>query len=253
MVLIPPVSGISLNRSTFEKKEDILPAEEEAVGAPVWYSQLDTVSFGMTWKNVVGGFVVYPALIIFGCLYFDTRLAEFVSEKVGLGFLLSEEVSNMPDLLFVLVCAITAVSWIGRLYLSQKSTMKWDPSFLEFIGCAIPLAFLLKTILKGLFGRTTARLWLLHPDQFGFHWFHGGGEFSAFPSGHMAVFTALMLGIGRYFPRLRPVCAGLLFVLALALIVTQYHFFSDIVAGFYLGLLVDLLTCRGLSLLHHSN
>lgn len=65
--------------------------------------------------------------------------------------------------------------------------------------------------------------------------------------------TALMLGVSRYFPRLRLVCAGLLFILALALIMTQYHFFSDIVAGVYLGLIVDLLTYRGLSLLHRSN
>jgi membrane-associated phospholipid phosphatase len=69
----------------------------------------------------------------------------------------------------------------------------------------------------------------------------------------MAVFTVLMLGIGRYFPRLCPVCAGLLFVLALALIVTQYHFFSDIVAGAYLGVIVDLLTWRGLAYFRDSN
>jgi membrane-associated phospholipid phosphatase len=68
----------------------------------------------------------------------------------------------------------------------------------------------------------------------------------------MAVFTVLMLGIGRYFPRLRSVCAGLLFALALALLVTQYHFFSDIVAGACLGLIVDLLTWRGLTYFRDS-
>ncbi len=201
----------------------------------------------MRWKNTFGGFVVFAALIISGCLYLDIRLAEFVSQKVGFGFLFSQSISNLPDLLFLLVCIITVVSWTGRLYLAAKSAKGRMADFQEHIGLTVPLAYVLKDLLKELFGRTNTRIWLLHPDLFGFHWFHGGGDFASFPSGHMAVFTVLMLGIGRYFPRLRPVCAGLLFVLALALLVTEYHFFSDIVAGTCLGVIVDLFTWRGLA------
>jgi membrane-associated phospholipid phosphatase len=230
-----------------------LPADQEAVGAAAGYLQHFTVSLDMSWKKEVGSFAVCAALIIFGCLYLDARLAEFVSEKVGSDFLLSERVSNMPDLLFLLVCVTTVVSWTGFLYLSRKPSKSYYSKFFEFTGCAVPLAFILKHFLKVLFGRTNTRVWLLHPDQFGFHWFHGGGDFSSFPSGHMAVLTALMLGVSRYFPRLGPVCAGTLFILALALIVTQYHFFSDIAAGVCLGLIVDSITRRGLSLIHHSN
>jgi membrane-associated phospholipid phosphatase len=218
----------------------------------VGYLQGYLMSFDMRWKETFGGLAVCAALIIFGCLYLDIRLAEFVSQRVGSGFLLSERVSNLPDLLFLLVCVITVLSWTGRLYMLRNPAKRWILNFLEYIGCAVPLAFILKHLLKELFGRTNTRVWLLHPDQFGFHWFQGGGEFSAFPSGHMTVFTVLMLGVSRYFPRLRPMCAGLLFVLALALITTQYHFFSDIVAGVWLGLIVDLFTWRGLAFLHHS-
>ncbi|HIJ77279.1 MAG TPA: phosphatase PAP2 family protein [Deltaproteobacteria bacterium] len=210
------------------------------------------MGFDMRWKTVFGGFVVFAALIISGCLYLDIMLAEFVSEKVGFGFLCSERISNFPDLLFSLVCIITAVSWTGRLYQAGKPAKSRMVYFEEHIGLTVPLAFVLKNLLKVLFGRTNTRIWLLHPDLFGFHWFHGGGDFSSFPSGHMAVFTVLMLGIGRYFPRLRSVCAGLLFALALALLVTQYHFFSDIVAGACLGLIVDLLTWRGLTYFRDS-
>lgn len=201
-------------------------------------------------KNIFGSLAVCLVLIIFGCLYVDVRLAEFVSEKVGLDFLLSKSISNLPDLLLVLVCISTVMSWTGRLYLSRKPAQSRNLDLLESVGVSVPLAYILKQILKELFGRTNTRYWLLHPYQFGFHWFHGGGDFSSFPSGHMAVFTALMLAVGRYFPRLRPVCAALLFILALALIVTQYHFFSDLVAGVCLGVTVHALTIRGLSALH---
>jgi len=206
----------------------------------------------MRWETILCSFVVCAALTICGLLYLDIRLAEFVSENVGFGFLLSESVSNLPDLLFLLVCIVAVVSWTGRLWLAGKNPGGWILNFLELIGLAVPFTYVIKDPLKELFGRTNTRLWLLHPDQLGFHWFHGGGDFASFPSGHMAVFTALLLGIGRYFPRLRPVCAGLLFVLALALIVTQYHFFSDVVAGAYLGVIVDLLTWRGLAYFRDS-
>lgn len=204
----------------------------------------------MRLKNMLASFVICVALIIFGCLYLDVRLAQFVSETVGSGFLLSAKVSNLPDLLLLLVSVITLASWAGRLYLPRKPVKSRYVGFLEFIGCAVPLAFILKQVLKDFFGRTNARVWLLHPNRLGFHWFHGGGDYAGFPSGHMAVFTVLMLGVSRHFPRLRIVCAVLLLMLALALILTQYHFISDIIAGAYLGLIVDVLTREGLSLLH---
>lgn len=208
--------------------------------------------FGMRWKDALGSLVVCSALTICGFLYLDVRIAEFVSEKVGFGFLLSKSVSNLPNVMLSLVCIVTVVSWTGRFYLAGKPAKGLLSNFFEHTGLAVPIAFVFKDILKKLFGRTNARIWLLYPDQSGFHWFHGGGDFAGFPSGHMAVFTALMLGIARYFPRLSPVCAGLLFVLAMALILTQYHFFSDIVAGAYLGVIVDSLTWRGLEYFRDS-
>ena len=201
----------------------------------------------MNLKNILSCSLISAALILFGYFYLDSRLAEFVSEKVGTGFLLSERISNLPDLLLMLVIVITAGSWTGRLYLAAKHVNGPISNFLEHIGLAVPAAFISKHFLKQLFGRMNTRMWILHPDRFGFHWFQGGGDFSSFPSGHMAVFTALMLGIGRYSPRLRPACAAVLFVLAAALIVTEYHFFSDIVAGVYLGLVIDFMTRQGLA------
>ena len=67
----------------------------------------------------------------------------------------------------------------------------------------------------------------------------------------MAVFTALIIALWRFYPRYRPAYAGFLSVLALALIVTDYHFLSDVIAGAYLGLIVHFCTLRGLSLMQN--
>jgi membrane-associated phospholipid phosphatase len=87
-------------------------------------------------------------------------------------------------------------------------------------------------------GRITTRFWLHHPDYRQFHWFNGGSHYDGFPSGHMPVFVALGIAMWKEYPRYRTLSAAILSVLALALILTDYHFVSDVVAGAYLGVLV---------------
>jgi membrane-associated phospholipid phosphatase len=200
-------------------------------------------------KQTVGIFAICIVVIVSGHLYLDIWLARFLRAVVGDDFLCSSPIAKMPDILFSMVCSLTCMSWAARLYLSTKENGVSTREFLEYVGSALPVAFLFKTISKDLFGRANARLWLTHPGPLGFHWFHGGGSLSGFPSGHMAVFTVLMIGIGRYFPRWRTFCPWLLLALALALMITQYHFLSDIAAGVLLGVTVDLLACRGLTFL----
>ena len=228
--------GLTILRGWFRSSSSVVRNKRHKRGEMGDYSRQ---GLNMGWKRIFGHFLACTALIVLGYLYLDIRLAVFVCDKLGEGFLRTSAISDLPDLLFFLVCAVCIVSWSGRLWLPRKYVGGWILNFMDLIGCSVPLAFILKHFLKQMFGQIETRIWLLHPEQFGFHWFQGGGDYAGFPSGHMAVFTALMLGISRYFPRLRPVCAGLLFSLALALVVTEYHFFSDIVAGFYLGVVVD--------------
>lgn len=197
-------------------------------------------------KQTAGIFVICIALIVSGRLLLDVELARFIARQVGSAFLHSRRISTLPDFLLLLVSVMTLISWAARFYLCRKPGKRLNTDFLEYIGSALPLAYIFKTVLKELFGATNTRAWLLHPEQFGFHWFQGGGDLSGFPSGHMAVFTVLILGISGQFPRFRLPCFGLLTTLALALMITEYHFLSDIAAGFLVGAMVDLLVRKGL-------
>jgi len=212
---------------------------------------MPTTGCAIEWKKVVGVTAVFAAFTILGLLTIDIPLAEFISKNVGMNFLLSQAVANIPDTLLALVCATTLGSWAGRFYLPRKKAAFRTLDFLEFTGCAVPLAFIVKQVLKDIFGRTSTRLWLIQPTDVSFHWFQGGGDFSAFPSGHMAVFTALLLAISRFFPPLRPLCLGALAVLAAALLLTQYHFFSDLAFGVFIGLASNWVAGLGLSAWHN--
>jgi membrane-associated phospholipid phosphatase len=205
------------------------------------------MNFMVDRQSLLSTSAVFVPLIVIGYFFLDIRLAEIVSKTAGVDLLLSRHISNIPDILFGLVCLTTVVGWGGHFCLARKATKPSGPDIFMVLGSSVPLSFVFKDIIKHLFGRTNTRVWLVDPDQYGLHWFQGGGIFSSFPSGHMAVFTALMLGISHNFPRVRPACLGFLLCLGLALIATEHHFFSDVIAGTYLGMLVDLLTWRSLS------
>ncbi len=84
-----------------------------------------------------------------------------------------------------------------------------------------------------------------------FRWLHGAGTYNGFPSGHMAVFTVLVIALCRFYPQYRSAFLGFLSVLALALIATDYHFRSDIIGGVYLGWIVHFHTLQGLTLVRN--
>lgn len=206
----------------------------------------------MSWKCFAGISSVVAVLVATGFYFLDTWLGEYIAQRVGYAFLTSEEVSTIPDFLFKVVLVVTILGWAGHFFISRKKDVRSYPDLFEFIGCSVPFAFLLKFALKYFTGRTNTREWLLNHHQYAFHLLQGGGAFAGFPSGHMAVFTALVLGICRYYPRLRSAGAVFLVFLALALIGTEYHFLSDVIAGAYVGLLVDIITWRGLIAAHRQ-
>jgi len=193
--------------------------------------------------------VCLAAVVLFVIIshhFFDRGIAVFFGELLKNNGLLKTYAADIPDLLFPIASVITCISWIAFYLLRRKNICSPYAQFFHLIGWTVPLSFFLKTILKNVFGMTNTRAWLVHREEFGFHWFQGGGNYSSFPSGHMAVFMVLVIALIRYFPRFR--FAGLLFLLMLAaaLVVTDYHFLSDVVAGAFIGLIVDHYTCYAL-------
>ncbi len=147
--------------------------------------------------------------------------------------------SNVPDVLFLIVCVVSGASWAAYLYLTRHGVYNQHTRFSRMIAVTLPLTFVAKSVLKMIVGRIDARFWVQYPRAREFHWFHGSGNYTSFPSGHMAVFTAFFLAVARYYPRYRYAAYGCLAVLSVALIATNYHFLSDVIAGAYVGFIGD--------------
>jgi membrane-associated phospholipid phosphatase len=103
---------------------------------------------------------------------------------------------------------------------------------------SIILAKLIMPPLKFLFGRTWpqyARPSLIGDGVYGFHFLHSGPGFESFPSGHMASISALITVLWIYYPKYGPIYAAVIAAMAGGLIVGNYHFVSDVLAGSFVG------------------
>lgn len=171
----------------------------------------------------------------------DTWLGHGVARLLGASHVFSQGAANLPDLLLPFSACVTAASWAAFFILRRrKGPTPWI-ELSRVVGTAVPVAFVLKEVLKWAVGRTNSRAWLSDPSLYGFHWFSGGGDFSGFPSGHMAVATPLCLLLAGAFPRWRRWYITLLVLLGIALVITGHHFFSDVIAGAWTGWMVQLL------------
>ncbi len=201
----------------------------------------------MSLQKNIRNFLLFIFLILCAYYFADKRMALFIAEVWTSSSRLAIFSANIPDFLFPLVCIVTAFAWAAYFYLAHKGVHNRHTQFFLLVANTIPLAFFLKSGLKYLFGRISTRFWLRHTNFTEFHWFHGVGYYTGFPSGHMAVFTTLALALWKFYPAHRSAYLGFLGALALALIVTNYHFISDIIAGVYLGFVIHLLIDYGLT------
>lgn len=99
---------------------------------------------------------------------------------------------------------------------------------------------------KFLFGRSWPESWsgtnpsFIRDGIYGFHPLHGG-NYNAFPSGHTATACAVLAVLWVHYPKGWPLWLAGGVATAGGLVVLNYHFLSDVVAGAFLGVSIGLL------------
>jgi membrane-associated phospholipid phosphatase len=135
----------------------------------------------------------------------------------------------------VLVSAITVVIFpllIERLVRGCLSRLK-EATIVS--GIAALGSFTVNDfVLKRIFGRQDVASYLSHPVGTGFSMF-GGDMYSSFPSGHSVMAAAALVVFVRIYPDKIRLLASLLIAIAILLVVGDWHFLSDVVAGLFIG------------------
>jgi membrane-associated phospholipid phosphatase len=185
-------------------------------------------------------FLLITVSVLFSYYFLDKRIAMFFAQIIKSSARLRTYTASIPDLLSEITAVLVVAGWIAHTYLASRGIRRAEARFLHFLGTTLPVAFFFKTLLQQLFGRVTPRLLLFDPDLYGFFWFQGTHRYGhCFPSGHMAVFATIMAAMWHFYPGYRRLYVASISALGVALIVTGYHFLSDVVAGAYLGVVVD--------------
>ena len=184
--------------------------------------------------------VVVP-IVAAAVFFLDEPVALAVDVILGYDPRLREYTSCIPDLLLPAVLVLAAAMWTARYLRIRKGLRDARADFYRMGGTVLPVSYIAKTAFKFLFGRIETRHWLKNPAA-ELQWFHSGEGHAGFPSGHMTVFAALAAACWIFYPGLRGACLFLLLLLGAALLATNYHFLSDVVAGGYLGLAVAAAT-----------
>jgi membrane-associated phospholipid phosphatase len=114
------------------------------------------------------------------------------------------------------------------------------------LSLSITVALAMNQAAKVVFGRTWPESWRgdnpswIRDGVFSFYPFHGGGGWGSFPSGHTTVITTVATLLWFVWPELRVLWAALVAMVVTGLIGANYHFVSDIIGGFYLGLAIGI-------------
>jgi|YelNatPaOPRAMG01_1025707.scaffolds.fasta_scaffold00125_30 membrane-associated phospholipid phosphatase len=183
---------------------------------------------------IILSLIVLLAIII--CIkFFDAEIALRIIKFLLSFRTLHKLTQNIPDILAFLVGIGTIIMWAIYFYRTHKKIIDIETKFLKLAATTLPVTYVLKTFLQFSFGRTNPRDWLLENQPLIFNWFHKLGN-GSFPSGHMTVFAAFGSAVYIFYPQYRRIVFSLLFLLGFALIITDYHFLSDIIAGTYLGI-----------------
>jgi lipid A 4'-phosphatase len=137
------------------------------------------------------------------------------------------------------VIAFAVLRWGGRL----EPLRRWDSSMRAvahiplFLFTAVAVSGMVADIFKIIVGRARPKL-LFADGTYGFTWFGWRADHWSFPSGHAATAAAVMTVLWCLWPRplwLYVVGAALV---AMSRVMTSQHYFSDVIAGAAIGVIV---------------
>lgn len=121
-----------------------------------------------------------------------------------------------------------------------------------FLASSIGILFMLVLVrvLKIVFGRYWPETWtngnpsLIQTGEYGFHPFHYGIAYAAFPSGHTAQTVAVISVLWHAYPRYRLIWVAVSLVVVVGLVGVNYHFVGDTIGGAFLGGLIGTLVSQ---------
>jgi membrane-associated phospholipid phosphatase len=187
-------------------------------------------------------------LVVICYYYIDRPVAEWVCNHSP--FWPAPDWMRFSDFITAMMVAAPVLLVMAALRRLRGPWQRWEAQ-LAVIAASVFVMTLLKQLFKWTFGRPSSTLWIFsggsaipnNPD-YAFHWFHGFFPYVAFPSGHLTVACTVGAIVWFIWPKWRWLALAVIAFVAVCLIITNYHYVGDIIAGAFLGWLGGLWTVQ---------
>jgi membrane-associated phospholipid phosphatase len=198
-----------------------------------------------TWQGFkiwLGFFALTALAVELSMRYADRPISIFVAKSLG-SFRLAEKLTDTPSF-FIPISLLVFGIFLWRRFAAEPLA-KLDTACL-LAGVSLLVTNLVNDALKLLFGRTWPQY--LFPSfigqgAYGFHPFHHGYGYKSFPSGHAAAVCALLSVAWQFYPRFRSLYAFTAVSFSTLLVVMNFHFLADVIAGAFLGFSTGFACC----------
>jgi membrane-associated phospholipid phosphatase len=182
-------------------------------------------------RKLLAAFALVLVLIPICVLFVDAPIARYV-ETLPWARTLRDEPVHVPVL--VAIAAGVFLLSSGAAYFGRSPSRITEAAALSALSLGWSVC-VTELLLKPLFGRSTPAD-LIANGQFAFDWLHGS-PLSSFPSGHATQIYSVISVFWVFYPRSRRLCAGFAIALSIALVLGNWHFVSDVLAGAIVGVL----------------
>ncbi len=199
-----------------------------------------------TWLMVLAACTAATVLSI---AYVDRPVADYVHLNLLQSQMMEGLASAIDPLVIFVVLAFGVLFGAGCWILAGR---KLVPRFETPLLCSwsVVWAMAATEALKLAFGRSEPVMWTgsvagsIERGTYRFLFLHGVPLYESFPSGTTAIAAAILSVLWIRVPRLRVAWAVVLAYVGLALIVTNGHFVSDVIAGGFLGVSTGWMTVQ---------
>ncbi len=173
-------------------------------------------------------------------LFIDKPLA-LACAKLGLyTVLLDNQTLHLP----VLVAGSFVAVLLGSGSLAARHSLSQWLKAAMLAGLALLWSYgLITFVLKPAIGRAVPTA-LLANGTYGFWPYHPGEGFNSFPSGHGDQAGAIISVLWNQYPAWRRYYVAAFGLLAVTLVIGEWHFLGDVIAGAAVGILAGIWTVR---------
>jgi membrane-associated phospholipid phosphatase len=179
-------------------------------------------------------FLASICIIVVSVAWVDRPISYFVNDAFG-HYVIVGSFTGTPSFFSPLATVVFLVFVARRSVLCAFGRLDAALILADF---SIILAKLVVPPLKVVFGRTWPQYHtpsLIGDGTYAFKFFQSGPSFESFPSGHMASICALFVVFWLWYPAYWPIYTAAVVGMAAGLVVGNYHFLSDVLAGGVVG------------------